>query len=231
MFQRPLRPPPPLVQVRADFFMRMRPLRARMPELLGFTYEFVPGASGRTLLLLHGTGGDERDLLALGRHVAPADALLSPRGKVLEHGMPRFFRRLAEGVLDIPDLKARAREMAAFVDAAAKEHGFDPARVLALGYSNGANLASAILLERPDALAGAVLARAMPVYEPERAGGAEGKRVLLCAGRRDPYTRSPRTETLAAALAKAGASVETHWADAGHELTDADIEAMARWLA
>lgn len=211
--------------------MRPRLDGDRMPQLLGFTYEFVPGASGRTLLLLHGTGGDERDLLPLGRAVAPNDALLSPRGKVLEHGMPRFFRRLAEGVLDIPDLKARAREMADFVAAAAKAHGFDPARVVALGYSNGANLASGMLIERPDALAGAALMRAMPVYEPERAGVAAGKRALLCAGRRDPYTRSPMTETLAAALTKAGASVETHWADAGHELTNADVEAVARWLA
>src|SRR3954462_7055647 len=122
-----------------------------------FIHEFVSGSSNRTLLLLHGTGGNERDLIALGRELDPNAALLSPRGKVLENGMPRFFRRLAEGVFDLEDLKLRAHELADFVLAAAAHYGFDPARVAALGFSNGANIASAVMLLRPGVLRGGVL--------------------------------------------------------------------------
>ena len=200
-------------------------------DLLGYRHEFVPGTSGRTLLLLHGTGGDERDLLPLGRMLAPEDALLSPRGKVLEHGMPRFFRRLAEGVLDVPDLLAKSHDMAGFVQAAAKEHGFDPARVVAVGYSNGANLAASVLLQRPEALAGAVLLRAMVPYEPERAPDLAGKRVLLLAGRRDPYSGGAATERLAGIFRGAGAQVDVRVAEAGHEMAQADVAAAREWLA
>src|SRR4249919_899166 len=114
-----------------------------------FIHDFVPGSSLRTLLLLHGTGGNERDLIPLGRELDPGAALLSPRGKVLENGMPRFFRRLAEGVFDVEDVKARAAELADFVIAAAAHYRFDPSRVVAMGFSNGANIASAVLLLRP----------------------------------------------------------------------------------
>ena len=199
--------------------------------LAGYHHEYVPGRSGRTLLLLHGTGGDERDLLPLGRMVAPDDALLAPRGNVLENGMPRFFRRHAAGVLDVPDLIARSGEMARFVAAAAQAHGFDPARVVALGYSNGANLASSVLLQHPQTLAGAVLIRAMVPYEPDRAPDLRGKRALLLAGRRDPYSAGPATERLAAILRGAGAEVDARFADAGHELTAADAAAAKAWLA
>src|SRR5947199_10116552 len=120
-----------------------------------FIHEFVPGTSERTLLLLHGTGGNERDLLPLGRELDPAAALLSPRGKILENGMPRFFRRLAEGVFDEADVIGRANELADFVGAAAARYEFDPRRVTAVGYSNGANIAAAILLLRPEGLTSA----------------------------------------------------------------------------
>ena len=200
-------------------------------ELLGYRHEFAPGTSGRTLLLLHGTGGDERDLLPLGRMLAPRDALLSPRGKVLENGMPRFFRRLAEGVLDVPDLLAKSHEMAGFVSAAAGTHGFDPARVVAVGYSNGANLAASMLWQRPEALSGAVLVRAMVPYEPGKVPDLSGKRVLVLAGRRDPYSGGAASETLAGFFRKGGAAVEVHVAEAGHEMAQADVDAARRWLA
>src|SRR5450755_4513769 len=121
---------------------------------LSFTHRFEPGGAP-PLLLLHGTGGDENDLLPLGRMVAPGAALLSPRGKVLEGGMPRFFRRLAEGVFDEQDLRRRTQELADFVEDARRAYGFEAP--VALGFSNGANIASALLLLRPAALAGAAL--------------------------------------------------------------------------
>src|SRR6266849_404267 len=122
------------------------------PDLI---HEFVPGDSERTLLLLHGTGGNEHDLIPLGRELDPAAALLSPRGKVLENGMPRFFRRLAEGVFDEADVVRRANELADFVGAAAARYEFDPRHVTAVGYSNGANIAAAVLLLRPEVLTSA----------------------------------------------------------------------------
>src|SRR5438034_2303110 len=121
-----------------------------------FIHEFVAGSSERTLLLLHGTGGNERDLIRLGRELDPSAALLSPRGQVLENGMPRFFRRLAEGVFDVDDLKVRANELADFIAAAAAHYRFDPSRVIAMGFSNGANIASALMLLRPHVLTGAL---------------------------------------------------------------------------
>src|SRR5882757_2143834 len=130
-----------------------------------FIHEFVPGGSPRTLLLLHGTGGNERDLIQLGRELDPNAALLSPRGKVLENGMPRFFRRLAEGVFDQADLKARTTELAAFIAAARSAYGL--AAPVALGFSNGANIAASLLLTHPDALAGALLMRATLPFEPD----------------------------------------------------------------
>src|SRR5215475_3170856 len=122
-----------------------------------FIHEFVPGNSSRTLLLLHGTGGNERDLIPLGRELDPTAALLSPRGKVLENGMPRFFRRLAEGVFDLEDLKYRANELADFVTVAAEHYGFARDNLIAVGYSNGANIAAAMLLLRPEILPIAIL--------------------------------------------------------------------------
>ncbi|HWG89574.1 MAG TPA: alpha/beta hydrolase [Candidatus Thermoplasmatota archaeon] len=206
-----------------------------MPSDLGFTHVYEPAANprtARTLLLLHGTGGDENDLIPLGRALAPDANLLSPRGKVLENGMPRFFRRFAEGVLDVEDLKTRAGELAGFVAAAAEKYGFDPANVTALGYSNGANVAVGMLLERPRVLAGAVLVRAMVPYEPEAPPSEPARaRVLVLAGRYDPYSRSPQGERLQQILQRAGAAVDLRYAEAGHEISPSDVSAARAWLS
>ena len=199
-----------------------------------FVHRFVPGSAGSgapVLLLLHGTGGDENSLLDFGRSVYPGAPLLSPRGQVLEQGMPRFFRRLAEGVFDEPDLIHCTHELADFVGAAATRYGFDPRRVVAFGYSNGANIAAATLLLRPGTLAGAVLLRAMTPLKPAHPPDLAGVPVLLAAGRHDPLVPASNIETLAAMLRDAGASATLRWSEAGHQLTAPEIEEARRWLA
>jgi phospholipase/carboxylesterase len=199
---------------------------------LGFEHVFEPGSSGWTLLLLHGTGGDERDLVPLGRQLAPAAALLSPRGKVLENGMPRFFRRLAVGQLDIPDLLERTDELAAFAGAAAAAYELDPARIVALGFSNGANIAASLLLRRPEVLRGAALLRPMLPYEPDAQPDLDGTDVLVDAGEGDEYSSLDQTERLVQILRAAGARVAVHVEPgAGHGLTQNDLAQAARWLA
>jgi phospholipase/carboxylesterase len=201
-----------------------------MSPLLDFIHAFVPGSSGRTLLLLHGTGGNEHDLIPLGRALDPAANLLSPRGKVLENGMPRFFRRLAEGVFDLQDLKRRTHELADFVAAAAQHYGFDPHKVLAVGYSNGANVAAGLLLLRPETLRAAVLFRPMVPLEPETPPDLAGVQVRVAAGNHDPIVPTAETQRLVTLLRGAGADVAVCFANAGHGLTPAEIEAATRWL-
>ena len=198
-----------------------------------FIHRFVPGAEGArlTLLLLHGTGGNESDLLPLGRLLAPGAALLSPRGKVLESGMPRFFRRLAEGVFDQQDLAARTDELADWVAAAAAEYGLEAGRIVAAGFSNGANVAASMLLRRPGVLAGGVLFRAMVPFEPESLPDLGGVPVLLGAGRADPIVPADNTERLATLLRQAGANVTLDWRPGGHTLSQPEAEDAARWLA
>jgi phospholipase/carboxylesterase len=193
-------------------------------------YEPATDAEAPTLLLLHGTGGDEQDLLPLGRMLAPGAGVLSPRGKVLEHGMPRFFRRVAEGVFDEQDLRRRAPELADFVVAAASHYGFDARRVTAVGFSNGANIASAMMLLRPESLARAVLFRAMVPLTPEPLPSL-ATRVLISNGRVDPIVSPQETERLAALLRRAGADVELHWQPSGHQLTQADVTLARDWLS
>jgi phospholipase/carboxylesterase len=198
---------------------------------LTFSHRFVPGTEPgtRPLLLLHGTGGDETDLVPLGRAVAPGVALLSPRGKVLENGMPRFFRRLAEGVFDEADVRARAHELADFV-AAAREH-YRLAAPIALGYSNGANIAAAVMLLRPETLAGGILLRAMtPLQNPEQHGSLADKRVLIVSGQRDPIAAPANAARLKAMLERAGATVDHETMAGGHELSQADVALVSRWL-
>src|SRR4051794_3114616 len=176
---------------------------------LNFIHRFERGArpNARPLLLLHGTGGDEDDLIPLGKMIAPGAPLLSPRGKVLEHGMPRFFRRLAEGVFDEADVRARAHELADFVEEARKAYGI-PAPV-ALGYSNGANIAAAVMLLRPDALAGGILLRAMvPLAKGEAAPALAGASALIISGARDPIATPANAARLKAMLEAAGTAVE-----------------------
>jgi predicted esterase len=197
-----------------------------------FMHRFEPapaGDGGGTLLLLHGTGGNENDLLPLGHAVAPNAALLSPRGQVLEHGMPRFFRRLAEGVFDHDDLLARAHALADFVSASATRYGFDPARVVAVGFSNGANIAAALMLLRPEILAGAVLLRAMVPFVPDQLPSLSGRRVLVAGGKSDPIVPARESEVLAELLGRAGAEVTLHWSPGGHGLERSDVAAAAAW--
>jgi predicted esterase len=195
-----------------------------------FIHEFVPGGSNRTLLLLHGTGGNERDLIPLGRELDPRASLLSPRGKVLENGMPRFFRRRAEGVFDLEDLKKRTNELADFVAAAAQHYGFASDNVVAVGYSNGANIAASILLLRPEILSGAILFRVMVPLVPERQPNLSAVRVWIGAGRSDPIIPISETKRLAEILRDAGADVTMRYFPAGHELTPADVEGAREWL-
>jgi predicted esterase len=204
---------------------------SRRPDL-GFEHVFVPGAGNTTLLLLHSTGGDEHQLIGLGRQLAPEANLLSPRGKVLENGVAlRFFRRHSPLELDIPDLKARTDELAEFVASAADVYGFDPAKVVALGYSNGANIAASLLLRRPGLLAGAALWRATLPYEPESVPALTGTRVLIASGTRDPFVVPGGYERLTEILRAGGAEVVLELASTGHELLPSDIEATQRWLA
>ncbi len=197
---------------------------------LGFVHRWEPGPGGDTLLLLHGTGGDEHDLLDLGRALDPAANLLSPRGQVLEAGMPRFFRRLAMGVFDEADLVRRTDDLAAFVGRAAAHYGFDVARVTAVGFSNGANIAGATLLLRPEVLAGAVLLRAMVPLTPAHGPDLRGRAVFVAAGRADPMAPPAETRRLAEMLEHAGASVTLHWSPAGHVLDGSDVTAARTWL-
>jgi predicted esterase len=195
-----------------------------------FVYEFVPGSSNRTLLLLHGTGGNERDLIPLGRELDPTAALLSPRGKVLENGMPRFFRRLAEGVFDLEDLQKRTLELADFVAAAADRHDIDNKNIIAVGYSNGANIAASILLLRSEIFSAAILFRAMVPLEPEKPPELANVRVWIGAGNQDPIVPPPETQRLVDVLRSAGADVTVRFLNAGHALTPADISLASDWL-
>src|SRR5436309_5188381 len=195
-----------------------------------FIHEFVPGTSSRTLLLLHGTGGNERDLIPLVRGLDSRAALLSPRGKVLENGMPRFFRRVAEGVFDLDDLKKRTNELAGFVAAAAQHYGFASDKVVAVGYSNGANIAASMLLLRPKTLRGAVLFRAMVPLVPENLPELSSVRVWIGAGSEDPIIPASEAQRLVELLRRAGADVTIRFARAGHGLSNDDIEAARHWI-
>jgi phospholipase/carboxylesterase len=198
---------------------------------LGFVHRFIPGEEGApTLLLLHGTGGNEDDLVPLGREPAPNTAILSPRGKVLEHGAPRFFRRLAEGVFDHEDLIFRTHELARFVDAAADEYGFDRSKLVAAGYSNGANVAASLMLLHPELLRAAVLFRAMVPFEPEETPPLSGIPVFLAAGRRDRMIPQENTERLAHILTETGADLDLRWRDTGHPLTYEEVAEAKEWL-
>jgi predicted esterase len=195
-----------------------------------FIHEFVSGSSSRTLLLLHGTGGNERDLIPLGRALGPNAALLSPRGKVLENGMPRFFRRLAEGVFDMEDLKYRANELADFVSAAAQHYGFSIDELVAVGYSNGANIAACMLLLRPEIMRAAILFRAMVPLVPDTLPNLSSVRAWIGAGDQDPIVPASETKRLAELLRRAGADATIRFSKAGHGLTNDDLEAARHWL-
>jgi phospholipase/carboxylesterase len=199
---------------------------------LGFIhrYEPAPGETPRVLLLLHGTGGNENDMLSLGRELDPKAAILSPRGNVSENGAPRFFRRLAEGVFDEEDVVFRANELADFITAAAKRYEFQTEQLIAVGYSNGANISTAVMLLRPEVLNAAILLRAMvPLTNPPQAS-LSGKRVLISNGENDPIVPVENTQRLAALLRNRGAEMMLELHKAGHGLVRGDLETAKHWL-
>jgi predicted esterase len=200
------------------------------PASLDFVHDFVPGACGRTLLLLHGTGGNEHDLIPLGRELDPTAALLSPRGKVLENGMPRFFRRLAEGVFDLEDLEKRTHELADFFESAANHYGLAPDKMIAVGYSNGANVASSLCFRRPGLLRAAVLFRAMVPFTPEKLPDLSSLSVLIAEGNQDPIVSTAESEQLTNLFRESRAHVTLHFANAGHGLVQDDIETAKSWI-
>jgi predicted esterase len=213
---------------------------------LGFIHRFIPpnkvsGSRARehvtknkqvftTLLLLHGTGGSEEDMLSLGQQIAPEAAILSPRGKVLENGMPRFFRRLSEGVFDLEDLKFRTYELADFVEQASRIYRFNLQHVIAVGYSNGANIAASELLLRPELISAAILFRAMVPLVPETLPDLTNKYIFMSSGLYDPIVPKQEAERLFGLFKKAGAKVSLNWQNSSHELTMKEVQNAEEWL-
>ena len=201
-----------------------------MKRPLDRAHVWVPGTDGPPLLLLHGTGGDENDLLPLRAHLAPDAPVLSVRGTALENGMPRFFRRLREGVFDEDDLRARVDELAEFLAAAEHAYGVDPGAWTAVGFSNGANIASALLLRRPQSLAAAVLLAAMVPFREPAPADLTGKRVAVANGRRDPMATAEHTATLVDQLRERGADVTVLRHDGGHTIDPAQLPGIAAFI-
>lgn len=204
-----------------------------VPPCTDFVYRFEPATSsqaGPTLLLLHGTGGTETSLFKLGRVLIPGAARLSPRGKVSENGTLRFFRRLSPGVFDLNDLRHRTNELADFVLAASQSYQLDTSQIIAIGYSNGANIAASMLLLRPEILQAAILLRPMLPLVPDVLPDLTTKAVFIRAGRSDELVPVAQTEVLAQVLRQAGAAVTEHWMDGGHNLSHEDIREARIWL-
>lgn len=199
---------------------------------LSYQHLFEPGTNplAPPLLLLHGTGGNEHDLVPLGRDLSPGSALISPRGDVLERGMPRFFPRLAEGVFDLAEVERRTHAFADFIVAASDQYGIDPTKLLAIGYSNGANIAASLLFLRPETLAGAALLRPMVVLEPAKLPDLGSKRVLISSGSQDPIVPGDHPSRLAKIFRLAGAQVALNLINAGHGLTDSDFVATGQFI-
>jgi len=205
-----------------------------MTDDLGFIHRFLPAEDSshdETLVVLHGTGGDENDLIGIGQAIAPGAAIVSPRGNVLEAGAPRFFKRLAEGVFDPKEVRSRAEELARFIRGAVVTYRLDPSRVFALGYSNGANIASTMMFVEPGILQGAILFRPMLVYEPSEKSDLTGSAVFISAGRMDPIVPVPSVERLAELFESAHADVTLKWQLAGHNLAPSEVREAADWLA
>ena len=200
---------------------------------LGFIHRFIPAEdqSAGTLVVLHGTGGNENDLVGIGQAIAPGAAILSPRGNVLENGAPRFFRRIAEGVFDPKEVRSRGEELARFIRAAVVTYRLDPSRIFALGYSNGANIASTVMLIEPGTIQGSILFRPMLVYEPSKKNDLSGSSVFISAGRMDPIAPTTSVEQLAEMFRSANADVTLKWQLAGHSLVPSEIREASDWFA
>jgi predicted esterase/catechol 2,3-dioxygenase-like lactoylglutathione lyase family enzyme len=205
-------------------------------DTLDFIHRYIPpanrsgAAASTTLLLLHGTGGDEEDLIPLGRTLLPGAGLLSPRGKVREGGAPRFFRRIAEGVFDLEDLALRTEELGRFVQGAARTYRLDAGRMVAVGFSNGANIAASLMLRHPGALRAGVLLSPMVPFEPDVMPDLAGTDVFIGAGRSDPIAPAEQAQRLADLLRNAGADVTLHWHPGGHQVTRDLMDAAREWL-
>ena len=204
-----------------------------MNDDLGFIHRFIPAEdqSAGTLLVLHGTGGNENDLVGIGQAIAPGAAILSPRGNVLENGAPRFFRRIAEGVFDPKEVRSRGEELARFIRAAVVTYRLDPSRIFALGYSNGANIASTVMLIEPGTIQGSILFRPMLVYEPSETSDLSGSSVFMSAGRMDPIVPTTSVEQLAEMFRSANAEVTLKWQLAGHNLVPSEVREASEWFA
>ena len=202
---------------------------------LGFIHRFIPANSKAkqtdlTILLLHGTGGNEEDLIPLGKELASNASILSVRGKVLENGMPRFFRRIKEGVFDLEDLNLRTNELADFILNSSSIYEFDLERIIAVGFSNGANIGASLLLRRPEILTGAILFRAMVPFIPKVLPDLSKKLILLSEGLHDPIVSKGEAENLLRLFTKARADATLEWQDSGHTLVQEDIVTSRRWL-
>lgn len=205
-----------------------------MTDDIGFIHRFVAAedkTSAETLVVLHGTGGDENDLIGIGQAIAPGAAILSPRGNVLESGAPRFFKRLAEGVFDPKEVRSRGEELARFIRAAIAKYGLNPERVFALGYSNGANVASTVMFIEPGLFRDAILFRPMVVFEPNERPDLSGAGVFISAGRKDPIVPTKSVERLVELFEVSRAEVTLKWQLAGHNLLPSEVREAADWLA
>ena len=201
---------------------------------LGFIHRYVPAAdpaTADTLVVLHGTGGDENDLISIGQAIAPGAAILSPRGNVLENGAPRFFKRMAEGVFDPKEVRSRADELARFIRGAVVTYRLDPSRVYALGYSNGANIASTVMLVEPGVFRGSILLRPMLVYDPPEQNDLSDTAVFISAGRMDPIVPVESVEKLVKLFESAHSNVTVKWQLAGHSLVPSEVREASEWLA
>jgi phospholipase/carboxylesterase len=197
-------------------------------------HRFTPGEgknASTTLLLLHGTGGDENDLVPLGASLLPGAALLSPRGAVSERGAARFFKRLSEGIFDLVDLALRTQQLIRFVNGAVDKYELDRSRLIAVGLSNGANIAASVLLTTPGVFSHAILFRAMVPFEPKQPTKLGGTPVLLSSGEWDPIATPAQARRLQSLLTAAGAVASINFFNAGHELTRDDVLDAAHWIA
>ena len=204
-----------------------------MSARLDFIHKWVPATrsnNGITLLLLHGTGGNEDDLIPLASELSPGSSMLSPRGKVLENGMPRFFRRFAEGIFDVEDLKYRTNELAGFIKTASSRYGFDLNSIVGVGYSNGANIGASLLLLHPGVLRGVILFRSMMPLVPEKQPDLAGKPVYVSAGVTDPIVARSETERLVKMLREYRADVTLSWVNTGHALAGLEVQDAKVWL-